>query len=284
MRMYLLSIRPFNLLMVALSQLGLIFFLQFNFTPGWSEYTTIAVVLSATTLVMSAGYLINDYYDLEADTINKPNKNQINQDNRTFFLWTYLILNATALILTFLILGPWSGAFVLLCIYGLFVYSRNLKKYPLAANLLVSVMCLAPFGLVWLNFNGIQSGLLMFYGILCFIITFAREIVKDMEDVVGDRQVGIVPLQDRFGVASILQRVREIVLFAAVLSAYGGYTLLSYFSGSYAWVWGAYMLLTVVLPLGLTIVLAFKEDVNLSLISKMLKYSMLTGILSMTFF
>jgi 4-hydroxybenzoate polyprenyltransferase len=278
------SFRPFNLILVALSQLGLIFFLQFDYTPQPGDYTTISALVMVTILVMAAGYLINDFYDFEADRVNKPDRTEFSLENRSVFLWTYLIMNGIALVGSFLFLGGWSGAFVIACIYALFLYSRNLKKYPLAANLMIAFLCLAPFVLVWLNFDGLQSGLFLFYAVLCFIITFAREMVKDMEDVEGDRLMGIVPLQDRFGSSAILQRIREITLFATVLSAYGTYALLSYFSGTYAWVWGLYMVLTVVLPLALTITVAFQEDTNLPLMSRMLKYSMFTGILSMTFF
>ena len=81
---------------------------------------------------------------------------------------------------------------------SLYLYSLKLQHFPLIGNAIVSSLCavviLIPHSFSYeiynfKNFN-IINNLFVVYAIFCFLITFKREIIKDMEDIEGDRKIG----------------------------------------------------------------------------------------------
>lgn len=192
MRDYLGLIRWKNLLIIGFTQLFFIYLSRVEFL----EFTNFALVLS-TLLTAAAGYVINDFYDIEADRINKPSKiyisNSIPKDHsrRLYFmlvilsLWIgyYALAHLTSIILTLNV--------------ALFLYSYRLKRYPIIGNIIVSLCSASVIYIVYIaspnsleSFKSNSFPLLFFFSICAFLISLVREIIKDLEDIDGDKKAG----------------------------------------------------------------------------------------------
>jgi len=179
------------------------------------------VLLSlSTVLVAAAGYIINDIYDVNIDLINKPTKVLVSKvmsiHQCYFFYYLFLCFGfALALYLGFVfqeleftLLFPLIAAF-------LHLYARFLKKTPLIGNIIISLFVAAvpfiPFladaNLVIEYANPRVIQLLLLYGGLAFLANLARELVKDMQDIQGDKAYGAKTFPVRYG----LQRSKQLL-------------------------------------------------------------------------
>ena len=123
--------------------------------PG-SHQISLKFLTISTLLIAAAGYLINDYYDKEIDFINKGNKQ--NPLSKQALLTGYIILNITALILSFTfafsnyIFWIFPSSIILL-----WLYSFKLKGLPFIGNLIVALLSAAvPF--IYLSIQEISIG------------------------------------------------------------------------------------------------------------------------------
>src|SRR5690606_29892373 len=143
----------------------------------------------AAAFTAAAGNIINDYFDIEIDKINKPGRplaaGYISKKSALIF---YGLLNAAALFaaiqLNFDVFLITVSTQVLL-----FFYSYKLKNIPLAGNLVVALLT----GLVFI-FGGAAAGnvsKLIIPALFAFLINLIREIIKDAEDVKGDSAAGL---------------------------------------------------------------------------------------------
>ena len=94
------AVRPINLLVITLTfyVLHTLGIKSLELIPG-SHQISLKFLTISTLLIAAAGYLINDYYDIEIDFINKAHKQ--NPLSKQALLTGYIILNSTALILSF---------------------------------------------------------------------------------------------------------------------------------------------------------------------------------------
>lgn len=154
-----------------------------------------------TLLITASGYIINDYFDVEMDKINKPQKVYIDrQIAPNWALAFYLTLNSIAIIIP-LFFWRIDLFFIYSFIIGtLFLYSSQFKKMPLIGNIVVAFMAAAAVGIFlyedWslIEFQNTKlHGLPWFYlgyFIFAFISTLIREIIKDIQDIRGDAALG----------------------------------------------------------------------------------------------
>lgn len=169
----------------------------------------ILILTFSTLFIMAGGYVINDWMDVESDLVNNK-KSQLKVIPRKTLLINYLILSFLGLGLGFylsMLLGRielWSVH--LLAFLLLLVYSTNLKSTPLAGNIVISLLCgLIP--VLPLVFNEVEAlfsldgkyVLLLFLGFFAFLINLIRELIKDMEDELGDRQTNLATFPVVFG-------------------------------------------------------------------------------------
>jgi len=200
------AIRPINLLVVALT-----FYVLYQLDIQSREFVSKTFLINiinlkfltiATILIAAAGYLINDYYDKETDSINKPNRK--NNLSKNVILVTYILLNAIALILSFSFTSnsvlTWIFPFSTLLLW---LYSYKLKGLPFIGNLSIAVLS-ATIPLIYfitMNSNNIDcqtpfpqitaTAIILTFSALAFFSTFSREIVKDIEDLEGDTATGL---------------------------------------------------------------------------------------------
>ncbi len=184
MRAYWEILRPFNCMMAAAAAIiGLAI-------AGGLEPETTALIFLTVFLVTGAGNTINDYYDREIDAVNRPGRpipsSRIGARAALFYS---LALFAAGCFLAGLVnqICLAVAAFNSVLLY---LYARNLKATPLAGNVCVAFLTGSTFlfGGAAAGAAGLLANQVPF--LLSFLVSMSREIAKDIEDMVGDRQGG----------------------------------------------------------------------------------------------
>jgi 4-hydroxybenzoate polyprenyltransferase len=294
---FLRMIRWPNLLFIALTQ-ALFYYSVVVPLYRRADPAQLAWLITASVLIAAGGYIINDYFDLDIDLINKPGKNVINRYiSRRWSIFLHLLLSVAGIFCTALAtrFDKWYlvGA-NLVCVLLLWLYSTSFKRQLLIGNILTSVLTAwtvlilfflkVPFSAA---FNGDETTSKFFrvaflYGGFAFIISLIREAVKDVEDMVGDERYGCTTMPIVVGIRAtkIYIAVWTVVLTAAlvVLQLY----ILQF--GWYAAV--VYSMLFIIAPLAFFFSRLVKSmsTKDFSMLSAYAKWIMLAGILSMIFF
>jgi len=144
------------------------------------------LLIFSTTLIAAGGYIINDFYDIAIDMINKPHKVLINKIfTQKTVLFVYTFSNVLALFLG-LFISVQIALLQVFCVLSLWLYACYFKKIALIGNVLVAFLS----ALVVLIVNVLyqQHFLLVYiFGVFAFFISLIRELIKDMEDIEGDK-------------------------------------------------------------------------------------------------
>ena len=208
MNAYLEIIRPGNAAMAVIAVI-LVMLISGNFTLN--AFLACIVVL----MVIGGGNAINDYFDYKIDAINKPNRpipsGRISLNAAKIYSVALFVVGT---ILAFII-GLLPGLIALFTSVVLILYAYNLKKMPLIGNAAVSFF----IGLTFV-FGAVVVGepLLSILGFSPFFITMMREIVKDMEDMEGDKKEGARTLPILYGLKSSAVIAALFMIFAVVTS------------------------------------------------------------------
>jgi 4-hydroxybenzoate polyprenyltransferase len=298
---YIRLIRPFNLTMIVFTLymvrfcfiLPVLSFSSFHLQVSEWAFALFAIAFG---LIAAAGYIINDYYDVEIDRINKPGKEIIGSVvSKSSALTSYWILNVVGIII-----GFWSchkagtpilGTLFLFYLIGLWLYSYKLKSTFLFGNLLISVFLgIVPLASAYIE---AQADLKMPEAINSFIIlpirtgawaiagfaffsTLIREIVKDMEDLEGDMLAGCYTMPIVLGNKKV--KVLVLILVFLLIALLG---ILQYNTWSSGWRNSFYYILVFIqLPCLIVIWKMLKASIpkDFHRISTWLKIIMLTGI------
>lgn len=191
---YIKLIRPLNCLITFLTVIVAAFIASENSFP-------FAIIVSGAIsafLVTAAGNVINDYFDIEIDKVAHPDRPLITGNiEKKRALYFYLILNVIAILISYFISLVVFGIVVLSAVL-LLLYSFTLKRVILFGNFTVAWLT----GMVFL-FGGVLAGNIyaaVVPAIFAFMINFIREIVKDIQDIKGDLNAGIITFPSRFGI------------------------------------------------------------------------------------
>lgn len=173
------------------------------------------LLVFTTVLIAAGGYLVNDILDYEMDVVNKPEKVFVNRVFAKQTVWVFYWISifvgfAIAWYLAFYVKNLPLVSIFPAAVLLLFFYSKSWKKKPLLGNVVVAVFCAFVAGVVLFaereNFARMgESGreVTMLFGgylVFAFLSTLLREIVKDIEDIEGDREIGLATLPIRYGV------------------------------------------------------------------------------------
>ncbi len=176
------------------------------------------MLLSISTISIAAGgYVINDYYDVKIDYINKPNRVVIGKIiPRRHAILFHVLLSTTGIALgVYLSLG--IAVVNALSVFLLWLYSNNLKRLPFIGN--VTVAFLTGLAVIVVDlFYGTNNSLVIIYALFAFFITLVREVIKDMEDLKGDNSFGCKTLPIIWGIRKTKLLLYVIlVLFGAIV-------------------------------------------------------------------
>ena len=294
---YLKLIRYQNLLMLAFMQVlfRYAFLKQQNIPLALSDWQYSLLVLS-TVLIAGAGYVINNIFDTETDSINKPKDVVIGKGiTETSGYNIYIALNITGVAIGFylsnVIQRPGFATIFIFIASLLYFYSTTLKQIMILGNFVVAF--LLAMSVIIIGFfdifpatvaeNKAQMAslfsILTDYALFAFMINFIREIVKDIEDVDGDYNQGMNTLPIAIGIS----RTTKI---AAILSIVPFISLLlyikNYFVENGLFIVTLYSFTLVLAPLLYFIIKLFtaKSKKEFHHLSNILKLILLFGILS----
>jgi 4-hydroxybenzoate polyprenyltransferase len=170
------------------------------------------LMLSVSTLtIAAAGYIINDYFDVKIDIVNKPERVIIGRYlKRRVAMGAHQFLNIAGVFLGLLV-SKWVLLVNIFSVTLLWFYSERFKRAPFIGNLVVSILTALSLLVVSVVYPW-NRHLVLIYALFSFFITFVREVIKDMEDVRGDETHGCRTLP-------IIWGIRRTKVFLYVLIA-----------------------------------------------------------------
>lgn len=203
-----------------------------------------ALMVVITMLIASAGYILNDYYDLEIDKINRPSKptvtGAIKPGSLPIMALLFSLFSITGIILlccrmhTIFPLPVFA-----LALFTVWWYARYLKKSFIWGNLAVSFMSAFTLGMAWfyewllLKKAGVDiyevkpiSQMAVGIVIFAFFLSLIREIVKDLEDMEGDSTQDCKSLPIIKGEVATKAIVYALLFILFVLLIFAQYQLL----------------------------------------------------------
>lgn len=210
------TVRWKNILVTILAQY-LAFLFAFNTkTELWSSIIKINVhlIIVSTAFILAGGYIINNFYDLEKDLINRPYRTRFqNLISDGFKLKFYLILNLLGLLIAFI--ASWR-IFVFFLVYGflLWLYSHKLSKIVFVRELTACFLTVLAFFSLALYFKMITASFLI-YGASLFFALFARELYKDIIWLKGDIVHGYESIASTLGVR-FSKLIFQLILLSSI--------------------------------------------------------------------
>lgn len=265
-----------------------------------------ALLVLSTVLVAAAGYIINDYFDVKADEINKPDRIFIDRtlNRRTAILWHWSF-NFTGIALGFYL--AWKVGHPILGFLHvgtaaiLWFYTTLLKRIALLGNLSIAFLTALVVGMVlWFepsfysdfferNASVQEEVLNIFkgYALFAFLLTLYREVIKDLEDMEGDRSVNNKTLPLLLGVpfAKICSAIIALSILALTFVYISSQIKLHEDLVFYQIKSIRYLFISVCLPLIFSLFFLYRADQSMHYkwVSKMIKITMLAGILYLFF-
>ena len=255
----------------------------------------------SSVLIAAAGYIINDYFDLNIDRVNRPDKLVVEKHiKRRSTIILHWMLSGIGILLGAMVSWKLHNLVVLLshilCVGLLWFYSTTFKKKPLIGNVIISmltawvilILYVCEFRLnIFLDpaHRRILSRLFKFavlYAGFAFIISLIREVVKDIEDREGDLRYHCrtMPIVWGIRVSKVFAGTWLVVLIASLI-------VVQFYVLQYGRWWIVlYSALLIILPLLLLLrnLYAASAISDYHRLSGRIKLVMLTGILSMIFF
>jgi 4-hydroxybenzoate polyprenyltransferase len=235
------------------------------------------LITLATVSIAAAGYVINDYFDVKIDLVNKPKDVIIGRYMKR--RWAIVIHQSLS------IFGVLLGLFIswkvflvnLFAVSLLWFYAERFKRQAFIGNLVVSALTGASLVVMAVHYAS-GDKLLTIYAVFAFFISLIREIIKDMEDIKGDKKFGCQTLPILWGIPKTKQFVWSIIfLFVCVVLSMGfalqnNILLFVFFLLGIPVSWLAYALIKA------------DRKAHFAQLSKLAKWIMLFGISSMAVF
>lgn len=318
-------IRPLNLFIIALTAVSSAYLigarslydynLISNLQAFHDQFHVLDFALLILTMIFSAaaGNIINDYFDVRADRINKPHQMIIGKHiKRRWAILVHWIFNLFAVVIAAYLgwkyTNVWFFLFPFLSTVILWFYSVFLKKKILWGNLAIAFLSSAvPFltGIFLMEFfidetrktaldifwfgESIQISLrkwiwfwMLFLSGTAFALTLIREIVKDIADVDGDKAIQCKTLPIKYGVRKTLMIVVGLhFLITTPLALLAGKVIVysNNFSTYFSWV----IWIMIIAPLILSLILSLTAKGRLDYVKsgQIIKMSMLGGLILM---
>ncbi len=299
MRHFFRLVRPINLAIIILTMYGIRFYLQYAEPAvlNLNDVLPFLFLVISTVFIAAAGNIINDYFDVKADRINKPEKLIITKHiKKRWAIVTHWLLNGLGFLIA-LALSFYYKSFSLALVHlfsinALWFYSLYFKKRILLGNLIIALLTafipllvLLYYKIIFINenpsiepANGFQ--LVMYLAGFAFIQNLAREIIKDVQDVKGDESIHVRSIPMKIGkmnallLSSALLLILPIVYCFLSLNHFG-----DLFSGENWLIKSLPIALSVALNMVVIFLIFAYKLKYLNLYDQLVKLSMIVGIL-----
>ncbi|MEN9952749.1 MAG: hypothetical protein RLZZ520_1017 [Bacteroidota bacterium] len=298
-----------NLIFIALTQ-SLFYFIiehrifsEIEYAKGPLLGTNDFILLLLSSVAIAAGgYIINDYFDMDIDNVNKPHKMVIGKFmSRRWAMLLHMLLSLIGLFLTAVVALHLNNIMLLVfnfvSVVLLLFYSTTFKKRLLVGNVIISLLTAWVVGVLFIaeiKFSDVGYMLkniavierlykfTLIYAGFAFIVSLVREVVKDLEDIIGDKKYGCTTMPIVWGVnASKIYAATWVVVLIGALGAIFFYTIIN--------TWNGLIPVLVIVLLSFLIFILFQikkasTSKDFGKISSHVKVLMLIGILSMLLF
>jgi len=230
-------LRPGNLVIIAAS----IAILRWSYSdsiPATGEYFLEMLFILPLVLLAAGGNIINDYFDIKEDRVNKPERALVGRVvKRRIALVSHWGFSALGLVIAGILSSEINSSipFVIavLITIVLFLYSSKFKGRILVGNFIVScaIASVVPFAFA----DSIETSPPLFqcialyiweFGwltVLIFLIVFIRELVKDIEDLEGDKKAGHMTLPIIYGPQTSWKLIYSLLILLTLFVGYMQY-------------------------------------------------------------
>lgn len=292
-----------NLFFMALTQVLFQFCIYHTLYRGTippGDSTRFILLVFASLFIAAAGYIINDYFDINIDEVNKPDRMVVDRlIHRRWAIAWHFMLSLGGILLTALALPLMQKWYLILanivCVALLWFYSTRFKRKLLSGNIVISLLTAWTILIIFFSKFDLADAfgagntsnhkffrLALLYAGFAFIISLVREAIKDMEDMPGDTKYGCrtMPIVWGVNVTKVYVAVWLIVLTGILI------TLQVYVLQFKWWLAIAYSVVAIIFPLMLILFKLRRSTTTKDFhrLSSLTKLVMLTGILSMIFF
>lgn len=300
-------IRGFNLLIIVATMYSLGWYFDELFSSSgldsivWSS--SFFMLVFSTVLIAAAGNIINDYFDVKADRINRPESVVIGKYiKRRWGIVLHWGINfiafSMAAYLSYLFQTFWYLFIHLLSINLLWYYSMQLKRTLIIGNITIALLTglvpllvgiyfnqylehqtldsYYPFQLHEVNNYPIYIALAL--GLFAFLLSWSREIVKDIEDIQGDKVLKAKTLPIQLGIKSAKRIALFLLLIPVLLS---GLLVLAYRNDYIISMYAFSPLFVAAVVLSITLFLGIKAQLSkeFKMIHLFIKLIMVLGLL-----
>lgn len=302
---YIKLIRPLNLLIIIMTQVLVRIcilepLLRINGSSAAFPIWMWLLLILATVLIAAAGYIINDILDVPLDKINKPGKMIIDtQISTSKAEILYYALNGIAIVIgavvSFMIKKPTLTIIFIVIATLLYYYSYKYKYLTFWGNFSVSILSATVILIVWLfeffslkldpehfieSFKAFREINYFFLGYagFAFLTSFNREIIKDTQDIEGDRRNGCRTFPVLLGMEKTKTIIMALNILLLIAISFSQFILFKYSPHAIA-----YSLIPAQIIALAMIFLIYKSKVKKDFfyLSQGYKILMIVGILSM---
>lgn len=266
--------------------------------PGWMFY----MLMLAVVFIAAGGYAINDYFDVKIDVINRPEKLIVTRSlSKQQAMICHQLMTAIGVILGLIVsavLKSWTLAIIFIFIPGLlWFYSSSYKRQFFVGNLIVATaagitpMVIAFANVAYLklkygdlmNYTTITTDIYTWVGgfaFFAFLTTLSREIIKDLQDQIGDRELECHTLPIIIGEKWTKVVVSVLLLLILAFAFYAVYFLMP-FGKEWGSVAMRYYIFGLFLPMICEFYLLFSAQLTQDYknAQTLLKFIMLVGVL-----
>lgn len=178
-----------------------------------SEYLVAFLIVFLSAV---GSFAFNDYYDFEVDEKNDRYDRPLvlRLLPRRVALMIGLVSFFSVLLLS-LFLNLLAMSLVLVSLPLFFLYSLGLKRMFLVKNTIIAYAYVATILFGSLVSDAILEPLILYFAAMGFIVGIAFEIMLDIGDVEGDKELGIETLSTKFGMKTAAQV--SVVLYGAIM-------------------------------------------------------------------
>lgn len=266
------------------------------------------LLVLASLFIAAAGYIINDYFDMHIDAINKPAKVVVDKivKRRWAILW-HLILSSAGIAISLYFSWKTGNSIIVvgntLCVLMLWFYSTTFKKKLLAGNIIISALTAWVILVLYFAYSHIGHAtpldmegwqpeaygfdirklfkFTVLYAGFAFMVSLIREVVKDLEDMEGDARYQCKTMPIVWGVPAtkVFTAVWIIVTICAL-------TIIQIYAWQLGWkIIVFYCIAFIIIPLIIILKKLYKAATmsDYHKLSTSVKFVMLAGILSMFF-
>ena len=263
-------LRPLNIITS-----GLAMVISSAILDGFSDTRILMLTVAIVMLFTAAANALNDAMDYEIDLVNKP--------LRPIPLGAVTIKNSLIISFTLFSLGSvlclqLSDSAIIICVFiampMMIFYSTSLKSKYFIGNIAVALI----LGMSFL-FSGAAYGSISLVWtpmLLAFSLTFVRELVKDVSDIIGDQNQGL----KTYPIINGVHKSARLIVVLCVLVGLG--SLYPYLSGDYGKNYIITLIIGVEIPLMAVVFLLTKTPSisSATLSASILKFSTIMGLFS----